>query len=161
MNKYLLIAALYASTAQAYCYYDSFGRRRCTGLSNVARIIIAVCFSVGAILLLCALAAFQRRRIHRRNMTYIAQPAGGPPQGAFVQQPSYGPQGSYGPGQPGYSPYPHQYATGGYDPTNVGPQPPQPAYNPGQPRPSGYDIETPPPPQYGSYAPPAGPPPGK
>ena len=144
-------AALYAVSvlpgAQAYCYYDQFGRRHCT-LSTGARIGIAIAageFSwsyrsyvrnltsppaaIGLMLIIYAFIRLFRQRSARRNanLAYVntsgvagTVPPGPPP-------PGYAPQGGYYPqGYGGPSPY-----NGGYAPQ----YPPQ-TYNAQSPYPS-------------------------
>ncbi|KAI0740142.1 hypothetical protein C8Q76DRAFT_187482 [Earliella scabrosa] len=131
-------AALYAVSvlpgAQAYCYYDQFGRRHCT-------------LSTG------------RSARRNANLAYVntsgvagTVPPGPPP-------PGYAPQGGYYPqGYGGPSPYNGGYAPQ-YPPQTYNAQSPYPSP---QPPPPGGDYappQGPPPNANAQYAPPTGPPP--
>lgn len=79
--------------------FISFGDIECTGLSNGARIGIAIAVFVVASILLVALAYYRRRRARNQNLVYIVSPgAGGQPYnpyGAPAGYPQYPPQ-AYG-----------------------------------------------------------------
>ncbi|KAG8712985.1 hypothetical protein FRC08_013827 [Ceratobasidium sp. 394] len=140
------------------CYYDRFGRYRCTsGLATAARIGIGIGMAVLGLLilgcLLCVLIMRRRKARARGGMVALPPPAtsGGPGQYEKQAQPQ---SGSYQPYPGGGAEYPNQ--TGGTNYGSAGPQFPEPSYQPA----GGYNAPSGPPPNT-TYAPPTGPPPGK
>ncbi|KAH7104808.1 hypothetical protein BKA62DRAFT_767851 [Auriculariales sp. MPI-PUGE-AT-0066] len=156
-TRVLLVAlALYApSVVEARrCYYDSYGRYRCTSsLANGARIGIAIACAAVGLLLLLALLCCRRRAARRRNMAFVNQPQTTAPQSTFTGGPVHNN------GQYAASPY----AAGNQGHATGGPQFPQAAYSQNAaapPYPGGnYAAPSGAPPTTGAYAPPPGPPP--
>ncbi|KIP03299.1 hypothetical protein PHLGIDRAFT_130228 [Phlebiopsis gigantea 11061_1 CR5-6] len=134
--SWIFLAALAASTlptAKADCWIDDFGIERC-GLSNGARIGLAIALIILGLLAVASAYSYRRRRMQRfaaNNVNY-----------AGANNVNYYPGG--------YPPSPYN----GYDPN--GPQYPPQTYNSYNPQ-AGFAPPAGPPPGY--YAPPQGPPP--
>ncbi|KAG8942077.1 hypothetical protein FRC03_003679 [Tulasnella sp. 419] len=167
----LLALTLAVRTADARrCYYDAYGRYRCSALSNAARVGIGIACAVAALILLALLSFARRRRLQRINKGYATafqqrqanpqthQPGAQPQYTGFFGQPgSFSPQqtgGNWTGATPQYPPNAYQQdgGAGGFKP----PSGPPPNFT------GTHQYQPPtaePPPNY-HYVPPAGPPPG-
>ncbi|QRW10222.1 polycomb protein EED [Ceratobasidium sp. AG-Ba] len=100
MIALVLLVAVQGASAARTCGYDFYGRYRCSGLSNAARLGIGIGIAALSILTLFFLIMLRRRRISRANEAFISHPNTGryqqeyqpyPQQGQYQPQPSYDP----------------------------------------------------------------------
>ncbi|KAG8951483.1 hypothetical protein FRC04_006015 [Tulasnella sp. 424] len=135
-----LLSSAFLPQALASCYVDRYGRRRCSGLSNGARIGIGIAIAVVGLLVLCFAAWLRRRQMRRANKAFIVHGGQQPYQPGFNQpnQPvSRQPIGGYKNQQPGttgtqYPAAAHtpiNHSTGGPGTFNPPPGPPPPTEN--------------------------------
>ncbi|KAF8599175.1 hypothetical protein BDV93DRAFT_526258 [Ceratobasidium sp. AG-I] len=91
MIALLLLAAAPGAYAARTCGYDFYGRYRCSGLSNAARLGIGIGIAALSLLSLFFLVMLRRRRVRQMNETYITHPNHGQvqPPAPNQFQPSY------------------------------------------------------------------------
>ncbi|KAG8680033.1 hypothetical protein FRC08_016580 [Ceratobasidium sp. 394] len=138
MIALVLLAAAHGAYASRTCGYDFYGRYRCSGLSNAARLGIGIGIAALSLLTLLALIILRRRRVRQMNEAFITHPNTGHYQQQYQPYPQYQPQ-------PSYDPTYHQGNQGNLNETG--------AWNSGAPM-NNYQMD-----QQSKHTPPAGPPP--
>ncbi|CAE6485105.1 unnamed protein product [Rhizoctonia solani] len=150
MIPLLLLVSAQGVYAARTCGYDFYGRYRCSGLSNAARLGIGIGIAALTILAFSMIIMLRRRRLRQANEAYMHNPNQGSYQPQQYQQ--YPPQH---PTQPSYDPsqqWANSYNQGGW---NSGA--PMGNYQPN----NQSQQYAPPPGAPPSYTPPAHPPPTK
>ncbi|CAE6411868.1 hypothetical protein ACGC1H_003167 [Rhizoctonia solani] len=153
MIPLLLLACAPGAFAAYNCGYDFYGRYRCSGLSNAARLGIGIGIAALTILAFSLIIMLRRRRLRQANEAYIHNPNQAPYPPQHYQH--YPPQ-QY-PTQPSYDPS-NQWSNSYYNTQQGG-------WNAGAPMGAHPDNQSqpyaPPPGAPPSYTPPAHPPPTK